>query len=147
MMTELSRSAGQTTSRCVPCILLAEDDEDMRLMLAATLRADGYEVVEARDGGRLLVYLAQAYLSGRARETYDLLVTDIRMPICSGLQILESLRQAHWPTPAVLMTAFGDEQTSTRANALGAIMFAKPFDVDDLRTAVLHLLTHRGVQR
>jgi DNA-binding response OmpR family regulator len=147
MMTELSRPAAQTTSRSVPSILLAEDDENMRLMLAAALRADGYEVVEARDGGRLLVYLAQAYLSDRAHEAYDLLVTDIRMPICSGLQILESLRQAHWRTPAVLMTAFGDEQTSTRAEALGAIMFAKPFDVDDLRTAVLHILTHRGVQQ
>jgi DNA-binding response OmpR family regulator len=147
MITESPRPDRQRSSGSVPCILLAEDDEDMRLLLAAALRADGYEVVEARDGGRLLVHLAQAYLSDRSHKAYDLLVTDIRMPVCSGLQILESLRQAHWQTPAVLMTAFGDEQTRLRADALGAIMFAKPFDVDDLRTAVLHLLTRRGVQR
>jgi DNA-binding response OmpR family regulator len=86
----------------------------------------------------MLVRLARAYLSGDAY--FDLLVSDIRMPVCSGLQILESLRLARWPMPAILMTAFGDEQTRARAEGLGAVIFMKPFDMDDLRTAVLNLI-------
>ena len=62
------------------------------------------------------------------------------MPICTGLQILEALRQAHWHTPVILMTAFGDEATRKRAESLLAVLFDKPFDMDDLRTAVAHLL-------
>ncbi len=121
-----------------PRILLAEDDDDMRSLVAAALRDDGHEVVEAGDGGRLLVHLARAY--GAKTMSYDLLVSDVKMPVCSGLQILESLRLARWPTPVILMTAFGDEQTRARAEGLGAVMFMKPFDMDDLRTAVLNLL-------
>jgi DNA-binding response OmpR family regulator len=119
-------------------ILLAEDDDEMRALLASALRTDGYEVVEARDGGRMLVGLARAYNGDAA--PYDLLVSDIRMPICSGLQIVEQLRLARLQIPAILMTAFGDAQTSARARGLGAVIFMKPFDVDDLRTAVLHLM-------
>jgi DNA-binding response OmpR family regulator len=121
-----------------PRILLAEDDDDMRSLVAAALREDGHDVVEVGDGGRLLVCLARAY--GAETVGYDLLVSDVRMPVCTGLQILESLRLARWPTPVILMTAFGDEQTRAQAEGLGAVMFMKPFDMDDLRTAVLNLL-------
>jgi CheY-like chemotaxis protein len=123
-------------------ILLAEDDDEMRSLLAEILRGDGYDVVEVGDGGRLLVLLARAYVAHSP--PCDLLVSDVRMPVCSGLQILENLRLAHWQTPAILMTAFGDEQTCARAQGLGAVMFTKPFEVDDLRTAVLHLLAGRA---
>ena len=62
------------------------------------------------------------------------------MPICSGLQILSALRDAHWRTPVILMTAFGDEATCKQAESLSAMLFDKPFDLDDLRTAVANLL-------
>jgi DNA-binding response OmpR family regulator len=62
------------------------------------------------------------------------------MPIASGLSVLESLRKANWRTPVILMTAFGDDATRARAEALGAVLFDKPFDVDDLRTIALNLV-------
>jgi two-component system, response regulator, stage 0 sporulation protein F len=137
-MIEVLRPTEATPRSAKPRILLAEDDDEMRTLVAGALRADGHDVVEVGDGGRMLVRLARGYLVGST--PYDLLVSDIRMPVCSGLQILESLRLARWPTPAILMTAFGDEQTRARAEVLGAVIFMKPFDMDDLRTAVFHLL-------
>lgn len=121
-------------------VLLAEDDRDMRDMIAACLREDGYEVVVANDGGELLVRLATAFITGDAKETHDVIVSDIRMPVCSGLQVLEGIRRANWTTPVLLMTAFGDDETRARVEKQGGVLFDKPFDLDDLRTAVLHLV-------
>ncbi len=118
-------------------ILVAEDDSEMRRIVADALRGDGYDVVELVDGGRLLVDIAARM---KAHESVDLVVSDIRMPVCTGLQILEVLRLSHWHTPVILMTAFGDEATRKRAASLMAVLFDKPFDLDDLRAAVANLL-------
>jgi len=121
-------------------ILVAEDDAAMRSVVADTLREDGYDVVELADGGRLLVDIAARMKVGADIDSVDLIVSDVRMPICTGLQILEVLRKAHWHTPVILMTAFGDRATRKQAEDLLAILFDKPFDMDDLRTAVANLL-------
>jgi len=121
-------------------VLLAEDDAEMRSVVADALRGDGYEVVEAADGGRLLVDVAAWFKGGDGADSVDLIVSDIRMPICTGLQILAALRDAHWRTPVILMTAFGDETVRRHAESLDALLFDKPFDLDDLRTAVANLL-------
>jgi len=112
----------------------------MRSLVADALRADGHEVVELADGGRLLVDIAARLKKGDGDDSLDLIVSDIRMPICTGLQILTALRDAHWHTPVILMTAFGDDATRRHAESLSAILFDKPFDLDDLRTAVANLL-------
>ena len=122
-------------------VLVAEDDVEMRRVVADALRDDGYDVVELSDGGRLLVDIATRIEDEEAAgESVDLIVSDIRMPICTGLQILEVLRQSHWHTPVILMTAFGDDATRKHAEGLMAVLFDKPFDLDDLRTAIAHLL-------
>ena len=120
-------------------ILVAEDDEEMRSAVVETLRNDGYEVSEAFDGGRLLIALARKY---HVEETHpiDLLISDVRMPVCTGVQILEQMRAASSSLPVILMTAFGDEATREQARLLGAVLFDKPFSIDDLRTAVACLL-------
>jgi DNA-binding response OmpR family regulator len=123
-----------------PRVLVAEDDEAMRGVVVDTLRKDGYVVSEAPDGGKLLVTLARGYAQVEGADLIDLLVSDVRMPVCTGLQILEQLRAARWPVPVILMTAFGDEATRKRARLFGALLFDKPFDMDDLRTAVAYLL-------
>jgi DNA-binding response OmpR family regulator len=127
-------------------VLLADDDAEMRALLAYALRSDGYEVLEAADGGRLLVAITDAYEDGTGRDAFDLVISDVRMPIASGLAVLESLRKASWRTPVILMTAFGDELTRKRAESLGAVLFDKPFDVDDLRTIALNLVQPKGGQ-
>jgi DNA-binding response OmpR family regulator len=120
-------------------ILVAEDDSDTRCLVVEALCKDGYEVLEAKDGGRLLVMVAQC-IAKPVPDLVDLLVSDVRMPTCTGLQILEQLRRAHSPIPVILMTAFGDAATREHATMLCAVLFDKPFDVDELRAAVAWLL-------
>ncbi|MGA7124622.1 MAG: response regulator [Polyangiaceae bacterium] len=119
---------------------MAEDDEEMRSAVVETLRNDGYEVSEVTDGGRLLVALAQEYPHEEGKDLIDLLISDVRMPVCTGVQILEQMRAASSLLPVILMTAFGDEGTRRQARLLGSVLFNKPFDIDDLRTAVACLL-------
>jgi len=112
----------------------------MRTIVVEALRKDGYAVSEVSDGGRLLVTFVREYMHEPRANLVDLLVSDIRMPVCSGLQILEQLRGARWPVPVILMTAFGDDITRERALSLGALILDKPFNMSDLRAAVASLL-------
>jgi CheY-like chemotaxis protein len=124
-------------------ILLADDDLDMRTLLASALRQDGYDVVEIADGSELFqtVYSWLRHGNGRG---IDAIVTDIRMPAFSGLEVLAELRSRYTTLPVILITAFGDQQTHAEARALGAYaVFDKPFDVDDLRTVLLNALPPR----
>lgn len=121
-------------------ILVAEDDAEMRQVIAEALREDGHDVVALTDGAQLLVEIASRLKAGVKAETVDLLVSDIRMPVCSGLQILEAIRQTRWTIPVILMTAFGDEATRRRAESHQAVLLNKPFDVDELRAAIAKLL-------
>ncbi|MGA7119856.1 MAG: response regulator [Polyangiaceae bacterium] len=123
-----------------PRVLVAEDDNEMRRVVVETLQKDGYAVSEVPDGGRLLVTMAREYMHEDGAELVDLLVTDIRMPICSGMQILEQLRAVHCRLPIVLMTAFGDEATRRRARTLEAVLLDKPFQIEDLRAVVARQL-------
>lgn len=122
-------------------VIVAEDDAEMRGLVADVLREDGFLVEEVTDGGRLLVRIATEYQTGADVPSFDLLVSDIRMPVCSGLAILESLRRARWRTPVILMTAYGDDELRTRARSLAAVVLDKPFDAEDLRLAVRKLLS------
>ncbi|HEX8789881.1 MAG TPA: response regulator [Polyangiaceae bacterium] len=123
-----------------PRVLLAEDDDEMRQLVAEALRSDGYDVIAVSDGGRLLVTLALELIGNDDRALVDLLVLDVRMPIRSGMQVLEQLRAGNWRVPTILMTAFADPSMRERAIQLGAMLFDKPFDLDDLRTAASCLL-------
>lgn len=121
-------------------ILIADDDDDMRALMATTLRNDGYSVVEASDGAQLLELLRDALEDARRRP--DILVTDIKMPHLSGLGVLQALRRAHVRMPVIVVTAFADASMHTVAKRLGAVgVLQKPFDVDDLRTVVLNAST------
>lgn len=134
-------------SRRRPRVLLAEDDDELRRMIREALEASGYDVLEVIDGGRLLVRLGQEYRSGQPEESFELLLSDVRMPICTGLQIVESLRLARSSIPVILITAFGDDATRARAERLGAVLVDKPFDVDELVSIVgRHLNRARRVR-
>jgi CheY-like chemotaxis protein len=124
-----------------PCVVLAEDDREMRMLVATTLRRAGWDVVEAADGADLLECLAWV-AEARDRGSSCVLVSDIRMPGMSGLEALERLRQTGWAGAIILITAFGDEATHRRAEELGASMVLdKPFELEALCDAI------RQVQR
>ena len=108
----------------------------MRRLLGATLRQDGYIVVEAADGEEMLTALTNAQSGSDA---IDLVVADIRMPRLTGLEVLAKICASDITVPVILITAFGDPVTHERAYELGAAaVLDKPFDLDDLRSVVLY---------
>lgn len=121
-------------------ILVADDDADMRRLLATRLRGDGYQIIECSDGEGVLEYLAGSMMRPREHDAPDIVVCDIRMPGVSGLELLAVLRQFGARVPVILMSAFDDEITRGEAKRLGArALFHKPFDLDDLGTLILNL--------
>ncbi len=127
-------------------LLLAEDDFELRELLACVLRADGHEVVEARNGNELWSLLHADDPSGE--EPFALVVSDVRMPGLTAFDVLSRLQRSLSNTPVILITAFGDQTTHLRALRLGASrVFDKPFDCDDLRVAVHETLSERQQAR
>ena len=118
-------------------VMLAEDDREMRELIASALAAEGYEVIEARDGSELLSRLQEVAKQPRGRETLAVVISDVRMPRLDGLDVLAALRCARWYTPVILITAFGDEEVHRVAHELGAVgVLDKPFSLADLRSLV-----------
>jgi two-component system, response regulator, stage 0 sporulation protein F len=122
--------------RLPPRVLVAEDDEQMRRLVADVLLKDGYDVEELADGKELLLRVVEAFLPHHPHSGIDVVVTDLRMPFCSGLDVLKKLRVAHRTTPVLLMTAFGEHGLRERVRDLGGMLLDKPFTPLALRAAV-----------
>ena len=108
-------------------VLIADDDPDIRVVLAMNLEDIGYDVIEATDGESALRLARQAIP--------DVIVLDVMMPGLDGLDVLASL-QANERTadiPVVLLTAMAtDEQVLNGWRSGAAYYMTKPFDVEDL---------------
>jgi DNA-binding response OmpR family regulator len=123
-------------SRLAPRVLVAEDDAQMRRLVADVLLKDGYDVEELADGKELLLRVVEAFLPHHPHSGIDVVVTDMRMPFCSGLDVLKKLRVARRPTPVLVMTAFGEHGLRDRVRDLGGLLLDKPFTPQALRAAV-----------
>ena len=110
-------------------VAVIEDDESYRVALQRLLKSAGIPVQSFGS--------AEAFLnSGQQNET-GCLITDIRMPGMSGLELQSKLNSDHCPIPTIFMTAHGDEKMRLQAMRGGAVKFlAKPFDGDVLLEAV-----------
>lgn len=125
-------------------VLVAEDDDDLRALVVSALRQDGHQLIAVRDGVELLDYIASTLIFDEGAAYPDLIITDVRMPGFSGMSVLAGLRDQKWTTPIVVMTAYSDAKMRSDAERLGAsAFFSKPFDLDDLRTAVVNLVPQR----
>lgn len=113
-------------------VLVAEDDAEMREILALALRKRGYQVATVSTGAELGSLLGEASPESR----FDLVVTDVHMPGSTGLDVIDRLRQNGDTTPVVIVTAFPREETQQRARGLEVRLLAKPFDLETLRSAV-----------
>ena len=125
-------------------ILLAEDDKEMRSLLALMLRKEGYQVCECMDGLSLLDMLSSFFLPDEEHENFDLIISDIRMPGVTGMEILMGANELDDFPPIILITAFGDKETHVQAERLGAVaLFDKPFDIDEMLEKVRAILPPR----
>ena len=115
--------------------MIAEDDAELRSLLADTLVEDGCVVRTAADGRELLAMLSA--VSRGEMPMPSLIVMDVGMPRCSGMDVLTALRLAEWEVPVVIITGFGDGELHANAGTLGAaIVLDKPFELDTLRELV-----------
>ena len=109
-----------------PQILLAEDDLELRELLILVLSRAGYRVTSCDNGLQLLEQLEHA-------NQYDLVISDVRMPALTGLEVLECQIDNPRCPPFICMTAFGDEATHAAARRFGAsATIDKPFDLDEM---------------
>jgi len=132
-----------------PHILLAEDTEEMRTVIAVRLRQQGYSVTECADGAELLARLG-AYLHPETVENpadsrkYDLVISDVRMPGVFGTSIVEGATECADFPPTILITAFGDDETHEKARRFGvSAVMDKPFDMSDLLEKVRTVIAGR----
>ncbi len=110
-------------SNAAPVILIADDDDSLRRVLEFRLREEGYEVLVAADGLAALDIFTE-------REV-DCVITDLRMPGLSGLELLLRTSAIKNETPVVVITAYGDIETAVEAMRAGAFDFiTKPFHRD-----------------
>ncbi len=120
-------------------ILIAEDEEALGALCARALAGDGHEVKTAADGGAALDELA------RQEGRFDLLLTDIRMPVMDGIALALAAARDFPDLTILLMTGYADQRE--RAHGLDAIVhdiIAKPFSVAALRSAVNEALAVRA---
>lgn len=117
-------------------LLVAEDDAEMRHMIAGALEADGADVVEA-DGGEELLHWAQRVGAGPSRHVFDAIISDIQMPDLTAFDVLDRVPLAPRNTPVILITGTHDRTVSDEGYRLGAeLVLRKPVDLDDLRAIV-----------
>ncbi|HZS07158.1 MAG TPA: response regulator [Blastocatellia bacterium] len=117
-----------------PCILVAEDNADLRQLYTFVLATKGFKVRGAVDG-------EEAY-AVMQKERPDALLTDIFMPNMDGVELIRQVRGDDQFTdlPVVAMSAFGDENLSQACEAGANETLAKPFEPDELFDALLRVL-------
>ncbi|MGB3226176.1 MAG: sigma-54 dependent transcriptional regulator [Desulforhopalus sp.] len=123
----------------MPRILLAEDDEIMRISISDRLRKYGWQVDEADDG--------REAMSLYEKNHYHLIISDIRMPRLSGLELLHHIRKHNPDTDIIIMTAYGSIDDAISCLRQGATDYIlKPFDIDDLIIRVTRLLDQQAIK-
>ncbi|HYG66120.1 MAG TPA: sigma-54 dependent transcriptional regulator, partial [Anaeromyxobacteraceae bacterium] len=123
-----------TTSR--PRVLVVDDKENM-LKLLDRILGERYDLTTASDGAAALERLA--------REPFDVVLTDIRMPGADGFAVLRAARAASPPPEVILMTAYAAVQDAVEAMRLGAYDYLqKPFDPDDVALVVARAAERKG---
>lgn len=142
----MSRGAAQRASlvgdqagvRAPRRILVAEDDDGVRVGMVANLELEGYQVIEARDGAEAVALLLA--------ESFDLVLSDMIMPQASGAEVLRAARSAGLRTPFILISAFASEQVVTQAVDQGLFaLLHKPVPIERMLEVVVRALERNVV--
>ena len=120
----------------MPNILVVDDKDSMRNMLTETLLEEGHRVDSASTGKKAVDLVRN--------KSYDLVLTDLKMPDIDGLQVLSEVKEVDSETAVILMTAFGTIEDAVAAMRLGAYDFVtKPFDSEHLCVLISRALENR----
>ena len=122
----------------MPRVLIADDEDSMRALVARAIGMDGHDIVTAQDGAEALEILT------REQGGFDLLLTDIQMPVMDGIALALSAARDFPDVTILLMTGFADQrERASNLNAIAHDVITKPFSVADIRTAVADALAAR----
>jgi len=120
-------------------ILIVDDEPKVAFFLQESLESleRHYQVVCAETGESALVELDRA--------AFDVIITDLRMPGISGLELMQRVKENHPETRTILITAYGSDEVEAESRRLNAYRyFAKPFHIEDLTTAVQEAMENRA---
>ena len=123
-----------------PRILVVDDERSMRELLSIVLRREGYDVLLADSGAKAVAILE--------RESVDILISDIKMPDLSGVDVLRAAKRIDHDILGIMITAFASTETAVEAMRLGACDYlSKPFDVDLLKMKVREKIESRQLRQ
>jgi DNA-binding NtrC family response regulator len=121
-------------------ILVVDDELNMRLVLGAMLKKEGYEVFSAANGVEAIKVLRQ--------EEMDVVITDLKMPELDGMGLLEQILDQYVETPVIIITAHGTVATAVDALKKGAFDYiTKPFEQDDLKNVIFKAIKTRNLNK
>lgn len=110
-------------------LLIVDDQVGIRILLLEVFATEGYETFQAANG-RAALEIAKMHRP-------DLVLLDMKIPGMDGLEILKQIKEHDKTIKVIMMTAYGELDMIKEAMDLGALMhFTKPFDIDEMRTAV-----------
>ena len=121
-------------------LLVVDDERSMRELLSIVLRREGYDVTLAENGRAAIDHLE--------RGRFDLLISDIKMPDMTGVDVLRAAKRIDPDILGIMITAFASADTAIEAMRLGAHDYlSKPFDVDELKMKVRNALEQRQLRQ
>ncbi|MDE3155645.1 MAG: sigma-54-dependent Fis family transcriptional regulator [Acidobacteriota bacterium] len=136
MTPETTARPATTASR----ILVVDDERSMRELLAIVLKREGYDVHLADNGHDAIALLEQ--------QPFDLLISDIKMPDVSGVDVLRAAKRVDQEIIGIMVTAFASTESAVEALRMGAYDYlSKPFDVDELKLVVRNALERRQLRQ
>jgi len=116
-------------------VLVAEDDPELRELVASRLRGEGCEVITVGTGGEALDLIAVNASLPRPSTGLELAILDVRMPGMSGLEIVYVLRTWDYSTPILLITAYPDVELLDECRRLRVPVLQKPFPLHRIGAA------------
>lgn len=120
-------------------ILIVDDELNMRLVLTAMLKKEGYEIASAADGNEALSILKSGPI--------DVVITDLKMPNVDGMELLNHMNDKHPAIPVIIITAHGTVATAVEALKKGALDYiTKPFDLDELKNVISKAMKTRTLK-
>lgn len=123
----------------IPDILIIDDEPLMRISISDALKVEGYNVMSAETGGEGLKSIKN--------NSYDVVITDLRLPEVDGVQILKSCKQISPRTKVLMITAYGSVDTAVEAMKIGAYDYiTKPFSMDEFILTVKRLIALRDLE-
>ena len=120
-------------------ILVVDDEESMRQLLEIALGKDGHRITVAASGGKACELIDKG--------SFDLVISDIKMPDMSGVEVLRYVKETDPGIPVIMVTAYASAETAVEALRLGAYDYlTKPFKIDELKANIRNALEKRSLK-